>query len=568
MLIQKKLEKNLMFQPKLLGDGLTPEKLNIILPKVVIEDILLKKRKKKLNEKKLYTVESQVKNKKENLTTKLNFSNQSIQIINLSPILEAELILKDMDLKPYWKESLREISEKSWCPTLTDLVDSGLNYSSGYLSCMVQHLNQLTPKKMIELPNKNSQKILCQSLQFSPRDIMGEEITINYCRKIRIYPNNEQIILFEKCFGAHRHFYNKTIDFIKKKYSNEKQSEIKWNRQYFRENNMTSDKNLEKGSWELEVPYDTREEAINDAVIAYKTNLRSSKNKRIGGFEMKYKSKKFPTQIFKVNKKALNINGEIFSRRLKSNKGIKMRKKMKTWWKKKIKKIEGNFIVKREGSGRYYLCLPMTRNFHRIKSAYNDVYLDPGVRTFQTFYSPDGIAGKLGDGYNVLLQRLGEKEDNLKGIITNTINKKTRRNLMQRCCKIRSKIKNKVNDLHWKSADYLCKNFDNIFLPTFETKNMSKKENRKIPNKTVRQMILLSHFSFKEKLKFKASCYGKTVIDCSEGYTTQTCGRCGILNTEIGGCKKFNCKHCNYSLDRDFHGARNIYLRTISKCQG
>jgi putative transposase len=323
---------------------------------------------------------------------------------------------------------------------------------------------------------------------------------------------------------------------------------------------MQSDQDLPTGSWELEIPYDTREEAINDAVIAYKTNLKLSKNKKIGGFEMKFKSRKDRTQIFKVNKKALNINAELFPRRLKENKKLKFRTKMTKWFSKNLKEIEGNFVISRSNN-KYYLCLPMTRSTQKIESKRCDVYLDPGVRTFQAFYSPDGIAGEIGNGFNLKLQTIGEREDTLKSLIEDK-SKRTRRNIRQRCSKLRSKIQNKVNDLHWKSADFLCKNFDNIFLPTFETKQMVKK-NGILKSKTSRQMMMLSHFAFKEKLKFKASCYGKTVIDCSEAYTSKTCGRCGIINTKLGGSKTFKCE-CGYELDRDIHGARNIYLRTIS----
>jgi putative transposase len=334
--------------------------------------------------------------------------------------------------------------------------------------------------------------------------------------------------------------------------------DIKWGRQGMRNSNMTIDKNLPEDSWEREIPFDTRQEAIMDAAVAYKTNLLMSKHKKIGSFKMHFKSRKDRTQIFKINKTTFK-NGNIFPQRLKHHKNIKYRNKMQRWVNRNIDVIESNFIIYRSNN-RYYLCLPMTRKSEKIESSCNDVYLDPGVRTFQAFYSPSGMAGEIGNGFNNKLQMIGEREDNLKSLKIKK--KRTKRNINQRRSKLRAKIKNKVNDLHWKSADFLCKNFDNIFLPTFQTKQMVKKNGILRP-KTSRQMMMLSHYAFKEKLRFKSSCYGKTVIDCSEAYTSKTCGFCGELNTTLGGSKTFTC-HCGYKLDRDIHGARNIYLRTIS----
>ncbi len=566
MLHPKKQVKNIKFQEKQYEDGHSKEKLNIRLPKEVIEDISLKKRNPKLNEKKLYMEEFLVKNK--NLISPINSRSlkRDIQKVPSFQISEVESILKDRDLEKFWTEFLTKQSERSWLPTQTDLVDLDLNYSNGYLSHMVQNLFQLKPE-MKNLWNKSSQKTSYQSLQFFHPNTMENAITVNYCRKIRIYPNSQQKNLFEKCFGAHRHFYNKTISFITQKYETNSQHEIKWTLQYFRENNMKNKEHLKDGHWEKEIPNKTKEAAIQDAMVSYKTSLKLSKQKKIGGFRMNFKSKKFPTQIFKGDKKALNINRQIFVKIL-GKKSIRSRRKYNRWWKNNIKEIESNFVVKREFDGRYYLCLPMSRKSIKVYSPYNDVYLDPGTRTFQTFYSPDGVAGKLGDNFNKKLQVIGEKEDKLKGVISTINKKRTRQNLRKRCSKLRAKIKNKVNDLHWKCADYLCKNFNNIFLPTFETKKMSNKNNRKITSGTCRQMMMLSHFAFKEKLKFKAKTYGKNVINVSEAYTTKTCGCCGNINEKITSEKIFTCGECNYSLDRDFHGSRNLYLRTISFFQG
>ena len=44
---------------------------------------------------------------------------------------------------------------------------------------------------------------------------------------------------------------------------------------------------------------------------------------------------------------------------------------------------------------------------------------------------------------------------------------------------LRTKIKNKIRDMHWKTANFLCKNFETIIIQEFDTQKMKNKEQRK-----------------------------------------------------------------------------------------
>ncbi|WP_293109217.1 zinc ribbon domain-containing protein [Moorena sp. SIO3I6] len=65
---------------------------------------------------------------------------------------------------------------------------------------------------------------------------------------------------------------------------------------------------------------------------------------------------------------------------------------------------------------------------------------------------------------------------------------------------------------------------------------MSKKGNRKIRSKTVRNMLTFAHYRFKEFLKHKAQETGKTVVDVCEAYTSKTVSWTGEL-VNIGGSR-------------------------------
>jgi transposase len=75
-------------------------------------------------------------------------------------------------------------------------------------------------------------------------------------------------------------------------------------------------------------------------------------------------------------------------------------------------------------------------------------------------------------------------------------------------------------------------------------------------------MLSLSHFKFKQRILYLSSYYGSKVHLCKEHYTTKACGGCGLLNI-IGGNKVYNCRSCKFKMDRDYNGARNIYMEQI-----
>ena len=55
------------------------------------------------------------------------------------------------------------------------------------------------------------------------------------------------------------------------------------------------------------------------------------------------------------------------------------------------------------------------------------------------------------------------------------------------------------------------------------------------------------------------------MIECSEEYTSKTCGGCGRLNHSLGSKKVFECSHCKIVMDRDINAARNIFIKNYQK---
>ena len=476
---------------------------------------------------------------------KLSIFKNAIQTTKLSKTLEVELTTKGRVFGEFWNNCSKAISKKLWCPQVIDFQDLGEISLNGYLNSSEQNL-QYSVGGSINPIRMNLPKTLWKSLQSSQQDTMVEENTRT--RKIRFYPTQEQRQFFDKCFNVHRFFYNKAVKYTK---TNHTTSNITIR------DNINIGNNVLEYKWMKEIPYDTRQLAIKNFIGSYKASIELRKKGYIKNFEMKYLTKKDRSDIFFVNKKALTDTFKIFQRKLK-NPQLNFRKKIS---KSLLKKSDGDFPVIRDNAGRYYLCIVQKykNTSKNIKSEDELVALDPGVRTFQTYFSQKEC-GTIGDKTNIDIRKINSRIDKLEALKP-TLKAKTRYNIKRRCLLLRSKITNKVNDLHWKTASFLTQRYKVIFLPNFRVKQMCMKNDNKKVN---REMCNLAHYKFKERLKYKALLNNCQVIDCCESYTSKTCTKCGELNN-VGSKKEYKCDNCSCRIDRDLNGARNIFIRCLTK---
>jgi putative transposase len=406
--------------------------------------------------------------------------------------------------------------------------------------------------------------------------------------------------MFERCFSVHNYFYNKAVECIRnldeerrrdkeKSVENKSESESKdevedenksEEESDLKSNKKTIKKNLKSifrekfifrnkeiiaqgedsvNKWMMEIPLDTREAAAMKAEAAWKTGMTQVAKKLIKSFKLQFRSKKKSTPVFYVSKAALR-NGALFSRMLGKDKYLVSKRDQTVF-----QQSDGIFPITKQ-NGRYYACI-IVENKQKILEPKNNICaLDPGCRTFQTMYSPD-CTKKFGEEYDTKLKKLYLREDRIKSILaTKTLKSRLRYKLKKLCAKLRTKAKHIISDLHWKTAHYLTKNFQVILLPKFATKEMMIKRKRKIGSTVVRTMQGLSHYTFQQRLLYKAAVRGRDVIICNEHYTTRTCGQCGTINPNMGGKKIFTCidPNCNVVVDRDIHAARNILIRGLS----
>lgn len=194
------------------------------------------------------------------------------------------------------------------------------------------------------------------------------------------------------------------------------------------------------------------------------------------------------------------------------------------------------------------------------------IALDPGVRTFLTGYEPTKVVD-MASGSVRRLFKLRNVQNRLRHSMK-FVKARQRKRYRIACERIAKRIKNLVDEIHWKCINYLL-TYDDIILPEFKVKQMIKK--KKVPGKginrrTKREMVSLSHYKFKMRLISKLVAFpNKKLYIVNESYTSKTCTNCGHINENLGGNKLYFCKDgCKHEIPRDYNGARNIFIKYCS----
>lgn len=439
----------------------------------------------------------------------------------------------EKDYKPFWDNSCEVISSHLLSHLQIDsagleLISSGKAVESSWF---------LIERKFHQ--NNNSQKIYLQSYTNSLIDYTDLEDTQIRSRKMRIYPTQQQKILFKQWFGVARKFYNETLTIYKKG------SEKSWDKVYkdIAEQNKEHD-------YIKSVPYQIKKVSVKDYREALSINKKIAK--RSGKpFEMRFKSKKNPKQSCFIPKTAISSSGVYYTI------AGKLKMTERSWFENED--INDCRLILE--FGKWFIVIPKEIKTMSIDNQEGVVAIDPGVRTFASYFSTEGYFGKLGQGAFDRILKLNLKIDKLISKLSKETDKHKKSNLKRSIFNIRFKIRNLIDELHWKTIKFFTSRFKVIIFPPFNVSEMIKKSNRRLPKKIVRSMNCFRFYEFKERLKLKCKENGVTFVESSEAFTSKTNSFTGELMENLGSKEKFMFN--NVSVDRDINGARNILIRAM-----
>ncbi len=441
-------------------------------------------------------------------------------------------------------------------------------------------------------------------------------------RLVQLLPTSQQRILLNQCFADARATYNAVLRHVRD-HPKDKINKMTLRNMFVTEANLKAlQPHLE---YAIRTPKSIRDRAVQDLVDAYNSNFQKQKLRKARGektfkFRVKFKSKRKPND---------SIGLEGCNLQTSSSDSKQARLFVKRWKELGVFALKEDFpssynsqdfrIIKRHDL--FFLALPYFRQTQPgdsnekedleddtdckamddeqpIVERHSVVSLDPGVRTFQTFYSPEGFYGEIAadpfarqaipsgkqrtKGQRHDLTKLLFRQDKLKSMWKEGSLQQQRRR-KKAWHKLQSRVTAKIDDLHWKAAKWLVTRFETVLIPDFQVSNMVRKEgicrqcqangelhvnracsacggSRKIKAKTVRQMLTLRMSTFKARLIQKSAELNCKVHVVGEEYTTQTCARCGWLHTKIGGSKMYHCQQCRLKVGRDFAGSFNIFL--------
>ena len=450
-------------------------------------------------------------------------------------------------LLPYWSDYTREISSVLWSPTETVLRGLGPNSSRPCSSATAGSSwfsisETSAPRKSSRLTFSPSSR----SLELGSTDCGA---TVRKSRKIRLYPDAGQRAELRRWFGAARYAYNQTVELLT---AEDAPPAVK---------TKVRDVILPTlPPWHRSAPREVLVGAVFDACRAVsavkKRNAELAKDKSRGRRQdedfahVRFRSRKNPRQIFTVQADCVSGKG-IYRTKLGD---IRMAEKLPTLKNRNICRLSLRY-------GQYHLAVPYDEKLAPAReNQARVVALDPGVRSFLTWYCADSV-GKIGEGAFFRIQRLCERLDGLLSRAAKSPSRK-RRNMRRAANRMRLRIENLVAELHRQAARFLVDNFDVILLPGFETSEMVERGRRRIRSKTVRNLLTLAHYRFKLFIRHKAAETGATVLDVSEAYTTKTVSWTGEVLEGLGGASVIVAQD-GERMDRDYNGARGIYLRAL-----
>jgi putative transposase len=363
-------------------------------------------------------------------------------------------------------------------------------------------------------------------------------------------PDRETARTLRQWMGVCRLTYNTALSYIRDGKQHKKNF-------YWLRNRFVNASNIppSKG-FILDVPKHVREGAVKDLATAFKGNFTKKSNDPRHTFCIRFRSKKDIQSIVipKANVRVAPSGLVIYPRSL-SSKPIHTHRA--------IPQPQADCRLSLDRLGRWILYVPVQVETHRAageSQASDACSLDPGVRTFLTSWSPNGEAYKLGDGFQTTLYAGLLQMDALQGRVA-TSSGRSKKRKSTALARYRTRHENVLRDLHYQLASFLCARYKTIVIPAFGSKKMTSSAERRLRTKTVRSMLGLGHYAFRQRLHDVAERKGVRVFECTEEYTSKTCSCCGWLHPTLGSAKTFKCGSCDNVIDRDLQGAFNIFLK-------
>ena len=355
--------------------------------------------------------------------------------------------------------------------------------------------------------------------------------------KFRLYPNQEQRILFEKTFGCSRFIWNQMLaDKIA----------------YYKETGKTL--NNTPAQYKKEFPW--LKEVDSLALCNVQLNLQKAYKSFFQskfGFPRFKSKKKAYKQSYKTNNNNNNI--VVYNNKVKLPKIGWVRLKQH----RNMTGLIKSATISKTATGKYYISILCETDIQPYPKTNSNVGIDLGLSHFAILSTGEKIGNPR--FLNLVSKKLRREQKTLsrralvaKRLGKNLIDCSNYQKQRLKVAKLHEKIQNQRRDFLHKLSINLIKNHDRICMEDLASKNLMRNHH------IARAIGDASWSEFVRMLEYKADWYEKQVSKISCWFpSSQICSNCKMNSGKKPlHVREWNCESCGTHHDRDFNASLNI----------
>jgi putative transposase len=286
--------------------------------------------------------------------------------------------------------------------------------------------------------------------------------------------------------------------------------------------------------------------AIKNACTSYKSCMTNYLNGNIKKFKIRYWRHNKKNKILEIEKEFIRNNKLLFDIFGDFNLTYNNEKYLLTG-KETVSILYCSDIKK------YYLLVAEKIEIKKSESK-KYIAIDQGIKPFIACRTNNEL---INIGSNVA-NLIGKHIKQIDSINNNEIMNKKQKKKKER--KIYLRIRNQINEVHWKTIRYITKNYKNVIIGDLSMKETTKKDKSKLSPELKRIGLMMRFSEFRRRLRYKCLINGIGIEIIDESYTSKVCSTCGNCKHELNGEKDYECVKCKKTRNRDFNSATNMIL--------